>query len=159
MISASTEFAAWWGALVASAVLLWDVYKWKTQGPKLVLRLSPNSVVVGDPPYENQTWVSVTVTNVGSQPTTVKGVGMRYFSSYLKRLRNKSEIDAVFPNPNLRDPLPRRLEPGDEWRGLIPQARPVKDTNLESLSQTGHLMIWVDRSDRLRSLQKRLIIS
>ena len=159
MISASTEFAAWWGALVASAVLLWDVYKWKTQGPKLVLRLSPNSVVVGDPSLENQTWVSVTVTNVGSQPSTIKGVRMVYFASYLKRLRNKAKKAAVFPNPNQVNPLPRRLEPGDEWRGLIPQTPQDKDINLESLSQTGHLMICVDRSDRLQSSQKRLIIS
>ena len=155
----STEIAAWWGALVASAVLLWDIYKWKMQGPKLVLRLLPNSLVVGDASLEDKTWVSVTVTNVGSQPTMIKSIGMLYFSSYLRRLRKQSEKAAVFPNPNQRDPLPRRLEPGDEWRGLIPQTRLDKDIDLESLSQTGHLMIWVDRSDRLQSLQKRLIIS
>jgi hypothetical protein len=51
----STEIAAWWGAIIASIVLLWDIYKWKTRGPKLVMRLSPNIQVWGDPSREGKT--------------------------------------------------------------------------------------------------------
>jgi len=154
----STEIAAWWGAIIASVVLLWDVYKWKTQGPKLVMRLSPNMQVWGDPSREGKTWVSVTVSNIGGRPTTIKGVGMEYYPSWLERLRNCAEKAAVFPNPNDGFPLPRVLNPGDEWCGLIPQKRIDKGIDLEEMSQKGHLIICITRSDRQRALRKRLTI-
>jgi len=28
-----TELAAWWGAIIATLVLLWDMYKWERSGP------------------------------------------------------------------------------------------------------------------------------
>ncbi len=154
----STEIAAWWGAIIASVVLLWDVYKWKTQGPKLVMRLSPNMLVYGDPLRENKTWVSVKVSNNGDRPATIKGVGMEYYTNWMKRLQNHAEKAAIFPNPNDGFPLPRVLNPGDEWCGLIPQKRIDKEMDLEEMSQTGHLMIWLSRSDRQKALRKRLSI-
>ena len=150
--------AAWWGAIIASIVLLWDVYKWNTQGPKLVMRLSPNMLVVGDSLREGETWVSITVSNIGDRPTTIKGVGMEYYSGWLNRFRNSAEKAAVFPNPNDGFPLPRVLNPGDEWIGLIPQKRIDREINLEEMAQMGHLMIWLSRSDRQRTLRKRLTI-
>lgn len=154
----STEIAAWWGASIASVVLLWDIYKWKKQGPRLVMCLSPNIEVLGDPSREGKTWVSVIVSNVGDRPTTIKGVGMNYYKSWLTRLRNRAEIAAVFPNPSDRFPLPRVLNPGDEWCGLIPQQRIDKNMDMEAMCQSGHLMIWLSRSDKQRALRKRLII-
>lgn len=154
----STEIAAWWGATIASAVLLWDIYKWKKQGPRLVMRISPNMQVWGDPSREGKTWVSVTVSNVGDRPTTIKGVGMEYYTGWLTRLRNRAKTAAVFPNPSDGFPLPRILNPGDEWCGLIPQQRIDKNMDMEAMSQSGHLMIWLSRSDRQRSLRQRLTI-
>ena len=78
------------------------------------MRLSPNMQVWGDLSREGKTWVSVTVSNIGDCPTTIKGVGMAYYSTWLKRLQNRAEKAAVFPNPNDDLPLPRVLNPGDE---------------------------------------------
>ncbi len=154
----STEIAAWWGAIIASVVLIWDMYKWKIQGPRLLMVLSPNMLVLGDPSREGKTWVSVVVTNIGDRPTTIKGVGMEYYTNWYKRLRNQADKAATFPNPSDRFPLPRVLTPGDEWNGLIPQERQGKVMNLEEMSQSGHLMIWLSRSDRKQALRKRIII-
>ena len=155
----STEVAAWWGAIVASVVLLWDIYKWKTQGPKLTMRVAPNMQVWGDPSREGITWVSVTVSNIGDRPTTIKGVGMEYYTGWWKRIRNDAETAAVFPNPNTGFPLPRVLNPGDEWQGLIPQKRIDKNMDMEQMSRSGHLMIWLSRSDKQWALRKRLTIA
>lgn len=155
----STEIAAWWGAIIASVVLLWDIYKWKKQGPKLVMRLSPNMQVGGDPSREGKTWVSVTVSNIGDRPTTIKGVGMEYYTSWIKRILNRAETAAIFPNPNDGFPLPRVLNPGDEWCGLIPQKRLDKGMDMEDMSHLGHLMICLLRSDKQRALRKRLTIA
>lgn len=149
-----SEIAAWWGAIVSSVVLLWDIYKWKHQGPRLVMRLSPNMQVWGDPSREGKTWVSVTVSNVGDRPTTIKGVGIVYYKSWLTRLRNRAENKAVFPKPSDDFPLPLVLNPGDEWGGLIPQKLIDKNIDMEAMSQSGHLLIWVSRSDEQRTLLK-----
>lgn len=154
----STGFAAWWGATVASLVLLWDVYKWIVEGPRLIMRLVPNMQVWGDPSREGKTWVSVTVSNVGTRPTTIKGVGMEFYANCFSRLRNRAEKAAVFPNPSDNFPLPRVLNPGEEWLGLIPQERLDKGINLEEMSRTGHLMIWLSQSHKHRAIRKRLII-
>lgn len=169
----STEIAAWWGAILASLVLFWDVYKWKRQGPKLVMRLSPNIHVYGDPRRENKIWISITVTNIGDRPTTIKGVGMEFYASWLQRLRNRVKEAAIFTYPNYDLPLPRVLNSGDEWRGLIPQhgissnewdslhrqKRIDEEFNIGEMSRTGHLMIWLTRSDHPQALRKRLTIS
>jgi hypothetical protein len=154
----STDIVAWWGAIVASLVLLWDVYKWMVEGPRLTMRLSPNMEVWGDPSREGKTWVSVTVSNVGNRPTTIKGVGMEYYTNWFSRFRNRAERAAVFPNPNTGFPLPRVLNPGEEWLGLIPQERLDKGVDLEEISRTGHLMIWLSQSHKQRAMRKRLII-
>jgi hypothetical protein len=154
----STDIAAWWGAIVASLVLLWDVYKWTVEGPRLTMRLSPNMKVLGYPSREGKTWVSVTVANVGNRPTTIKGVGMEYYANWFSRLRNRAEKTAVFPNPSDGFPLPRVLNPGEEWLGLIPQERLDKGVNFVEMSRTGHLMIWLSQSHKQRAMRKRLII-
>ena len=83
---------------------------------------------------------------------------MEYYNSWMKRLRNHAEKAAVFPILNDALPLPRVPNPGDEWCGLIPQKRIDKEIDLEEMSQTGHLMIWISRSDRQKALKKRLSI-
>jgi hypothetical protein len=99
------------------------------------------------------------VSNVGDRPTTIKGVGMEYYTDWIKRLQSRAEKAAVFPNPNDGFPLPRVLNPGDEWCGLIPQNRIDKDMDLEAMSHSGHLMIWLTRSDKQRAQWKRLTIA
>lgn len=155
----TTDIAAWWGAVIASLVLVWDMYKWMTKGPRLFVRLSPNMKVFGDPLREGTTWVSVTVSNVGDRPTTIKGVGMEYYTNWFQRLRNKAEKAVLFPNANYSFPLPRVLNPGEEWLGLIPQARLDKEIDIEEMSRNGHLMIWLTQSHTQRAMYKRLIIS
>lgn len=154
----ATEIAAWWGASVATLVLLWDVYKWKRKGPRLLMRLSPNMQVWGDPHREGKTWVSVTVSNIGDAPTTIKGIGMEFYSNWYRRIRLRPNRAAVFPNPNDTFPLPKVLNPGEEWLGLIPQERVDKNRDLEELARTGYLIIWLSQSHRQREMRRRLTI-
>ena len=152
-----SDLAAWWGAVVATIVLGWDVYKWKMDGPKLTMRVSPNMLVVGDPTREGKKWVSVTITNVGNRPTTLKGIGIEHYDSLLNRLRRQTKLAAVFPNPSDKHPLPRILNPGDEWCGLIPQERVDKGLSLEEMAKNGYLMISASHSHTQKSTQVRLV--
>lgn len=152
----ATEIAAWWGAVVATLVFLWDIYKWKTRGPKISMRLSPHMIVMGDPRREGRTWVTVTVTNIGDQPTTIKSLGFEYYTSCWKRIRKRTEKAFVVTNPSDRYPLPLVLNPGDEWVGFTPQDR--DDIDLETMSRNGHLLASLSQSHTDKPLRKRLII-
>ena len=149
-----SEMAAWWGAIVASIILIWDVYKWKTDGPKLNVFLSPNMKTFGDPSRDAITWVAVTVTNVGSRPTTLKSTGMWYYKNRIDYWRHKVLFAAIFPNPNDRFPLPTVLKPGEEWVGLIPQERLYE--NIEDKS--GCMTIWLSHSHSNKPIRKTLVI-
>ncbi|OOE63468.1 hypothetical protein [Salinivibrio kushneri] len=153
-----SEIAAWWGASVATIVLVWDVFKWISNGPKLSMLLSPNMQVLGDPSREGKTWVSITISNTGSRPTTLKGVGIEFYDSFAQRLLGKPSHAALFPNPNDNLPLPRVIQPGDEWTGLIPQERVDKDLSLQKMAHEGHLMVWASQSHSKRSKRLRLVI-
>ena len=45
-----TEIAAWWGAIIATLVLLWDMYKWERSGPIINVSASPNMQPFGKIP-------------------------------------------------------------------------------------------------------------
>lgn len=76
------------------------------------MRISPNMIVIGDPERKGRTWVSVVISNVGTRPTTLKGIGMYHYKSLIDRIRRKTAMAAVFPNPSTNFPLPRILNPG-----------------------------------------------
>lgn len=151
-----SEIAAWWGATVATLVFAWDVFKWRNEGPKLDVRLAPNMKVFGDPLRENQTWITVTVSNNGSRATTLKSIGMEYCTGSIARLRNKVDQAAMFPRTNDELPLPIVLHPGQEWIGLVPQYRDDKDLNIEKLAKQGWFSIWLSVSHKKKPIQTRL---
>lgn len=153
-----TELAAWWGAILSSIVFVWNLYKWKVKDSRLIMWLEPNSRIFGDKSGDGKTWISVTISNIGDKPTGLQSLGMRYYASWSERLIDKPQIKAVFPNPSANFPLPRVLKPGDHWVGLIPQDYVLNDTSLEEISQSGHLIIYVLYSTRLKEVRRRLVI-
>jgi hypothetical protein len=44
-----TDIAAWWGAVIATAVLIWDIYKWRTAGPRIALDVRSGMKFLNDP--------------------------------------------------------------------------------------------------------------
>ena len=45
-----TDWAAWWGAIIATLVLVWDMYKWKRSGPIINVSASLGIKTVGKIP-------------------------------------------------------------------------------------------------------------
>ena len=44
------DLANWWGAFIATLVLVWDMYKWKHSGPIINVSASPGIKTVGKIP-------------------------------------------------------------------------------------------------------------
>lgn len=154
----STEIAAWWGAVVASLVLAWDFYKWFATGAKLRIQIHPDLAIVGDPLQEDKNWIRVNVSNIGDRPTTLKSVGMEYYENVWKWLQRRPGKVVIFPNPNQNLPLPRKIDPGEDWDAMIPQERKDKGLDFLQMAQDGRLLIYVSRSDKVKTQKKRLVV-
>jgi hypothetical protein len=134
----TTDIVAWWGAVVATLVLLWDVYKFLRQGPSLRINARPDMQAYGMPGREEDTFVIVEAVNVGDRPTTLTIIGLRYYTSHFQRWRRKPQRTMIVPDPALTQPLPHVLEPGKMWAGGITQ-----NAELEQMAGDGILVCEV----------------
>jgi hypothetical protein len=150
----STEVVAWWGAVIATLVLIWDVYKWKTSGPRIKFSASPDMEIIGDPQKqkEGKTYITVKAINIGGRPTTITKVGIIHYKSQFNRLIKKSDKKAIIIDTGLPYQLPYVLQPGAVWDGFIPQE------NVEGMSTYGQLYCVLFYSNKKRPKTARIKI-
>ena len=130
----STDFAAWWGCALATLVLVWDIYKYKKQRAVLIVNGNVHS--------GRGTWVSVTVTNIGTAPTTL--VGVYIYATPNQRLLEARKHGEYVPsgqahhhlNQEDRFKLPLRLDPGGVWHGEISTKSIEHAENVDELTVT-----------------------
>jgi len=148
-----TGLAAWWGAIIATLVLAWDIYKWMRSGPILVVTTSSNMVGFGPMPgqVKDKTLIVVEVQNIGNLKTTItKLVGFHY-PSLLKWFRKKhSRVFIVIPS---LQPIPHVLNPGERWLDYIEQT-----PELEDMSRNGYLYCGVYHSSSRKPIIQRVVI-
>src|SRR5438132_12326882 len=91
-----TTLLAWWGAIIATTVLVWDVYKWrKTRQVQLSVRANGNLQDAHS--QDPRRYISITVTNNGDRPTTLGLVTFRCCESeFSKRKKNQPEQRGFF---------------------------------------------------------------
>lgn len=146
-----TKIVAWWGAILATFVFLWDIYKWKKSGPNIELEVSPSRMIMNDPRYEGKTFISVTAKNNGTQATTITNLRILFYTNIFSRVINKPNKAAVITGPGYAYPLPHIIEPGTVWDGLITQ-----DTEVVKMAKQGYLMCALDVSNSKKPVKKRI---
>ena len=127
----STEVVAWWGAIVATLVLVWDVAKWLQAGAKLKSRVVLNACyddakVLEKEKIENgeritfEDYCHVELVNVGSLPTTI----MSIHATHAKKTTGMqlSVCQEVFTE-HFGKKLPHVLNPGEVWSCRLPMDR------------------------------------
>lgn len=132
-----SEIAAWVGAVSGVSALMWDFYKWKTAGPRLVISVSANMLKI--PARNKERYVLTRVRNVGSAPTTLTTMVLSVYDSRYARLRMRQSKAMVVVQPSPGQPLPYKLDVGEEWAGMVNQTE-----ELNTLIDTGKL--WCDVS-------------
>lgn len=124
--SGTTELIAVYAAVVATIVLLWDIYKHILSGPRIRLEVTANMRIYGDPRVsEDDLFIDATATNVGNLPTTIRVLGFRHYKSWRQRIVGRSDCQAAIVRTVLQ-PLPHILEPGKVWTDLIQQSPKVE---------------------------------
>jgi hypothetical protein len=138
-----TEIAAWVGAITGPSALLWDFFKWKTSGPKLVVSAWANMIKMPSPP-NNPRFLKIVVQNVGTSATTItNGNFFRYRSGWRRfrwrrpvlKFMHVTRLVKLFPNSKIQafvlatfegPQVPYKLEVGGEWNVLMQQDEPFE---------------------------------
>lgn len=149
----ATEIAAWWGAIIATFIFAWDIYKWKQAGPKIDISISTDMETWGAMPSEmDGTYVVVTVNNSGDQSSTITHLFGYQYPTLFHRIFRKEKFTFFVTNPGTGT-LPHVLKPGEQWRGAIDQ-----NSELEKLSKNGYLFCGVYHSSSRKAIVERLVI-
>lgn len=152
----ASDWAAWWGAIVATAVLVWDVIKWRRSGPIIRMSVSGNMQTINmGPRFDGQTWIFASVVNGGARPTTLTNFSGVYYRSRLRRLlRLKPDQAFIVTSPEVSKPMPCTLSPGEKWDGVLLQTQQV-----ETWATDGVLYVQVHHSVRQRPVMRRVVLS
>jgi hypothetical protein len=134
MLEKGTNYAAWWGAVVATIVLVWDIYKWKKTGPKVSLKVSADMQTFGSS-FNNKVkkYVTVRAINSGDKSTTITNLACRYYKNWLSKIRNKPYKFFCIVSPGITGPIPYNLEPGKVWDGFIGQTKEIEKMATEGI--------------------------
>jgi hypothetical protein len=152
-----TDTLALWGALVATSVMVWDIYKWKTEGPKIRISASAHIKVLGDESLEGKTFISIDIMNIGGGASTILKIGFVHFKNrWMKLLGRRHGPFYWVVRPRSQHELPHFLESGKFWSGLANQ-----NEELENLSKKGfvHLAVMFSHKDDLMISKKYIDFS
>lgn len=126
-----------------------------TRGARLKVRVSKGMQLrLGTVYDEERLWVSVSVTNIGDQPTTITSFGCVIYASRLEQWRSKSEFRFVFNGHEVAAPLPILLSSGENWNPLVPQSD--ADMDLSDKSQEMIVMMEIKASHKTKPIRVRL---
>lgn len=118
----ASEVAAWWGAIVASIVLLWDVFKWRASQVNLRISAQPNmQTVTRLGKLDDDLNIFVEAVNNGDKTTTITHLVVKHYRNTFDRIRRKTSMRGLIALPGGNQPLPFELGPGKRWVGLIDQ--------------------------------------
>ncbi len=150
-----SDIAAWWGAVVATLVLGWDVFKWRQTGLRLRLSVSPGMKTHGDVPNADpkKSYVLIEVVNIGDKKTELTHVAGLFYKSRLQRLRGKNQQSFLVLNPAFTTQFPCFLAPGERWLGGIEQTQ-----ELEELSRSGLFYCGIFHSGSKKPITSRVVV-
>ena len=133
-----TDYAAVWGALVGSFVLMWDILKWVKDGPRLKLSVRPNTFyndgeVLSIEKHENgesktlASYYHIEIVNRGTLPTTLLGIEastrpVGIFKLFNRKKMIVSQASPAF-TPHYGKNMPYIINPGEVWSCRIRMSR------------------------------------
>ena len=152
-----TNIAAWWGAVIATFVIIWDIYKWKHSGAIINVTASSN-MQMGEnfPPCESdKDYISIIVTNTGNIKTTITHLVIFYYkyNPILSKILKKKARTFPEPDPFNSPLLPIMLVPGERWLCDI-----KRNDELEKLSRRGFLYCGIYHSSSKNPVMQRVVI-
>jgi hypothetical protein len=115
----ASDYAAWYAAIVATLVLIWDFIKWKKSGPQIKAEAFSGWKSFGIDELEADSITVVKATNIGDRPTTISSFGMYWYPKGVS-VKDKVKRKAFIIKSGLAGlgEVPKKVDPGDVWQGL-----------------------------------------
>ncbi|MCP1289782.1 hypothetical protein NK214_06215 [Chromobacterium sp. S0633] len=137
MNEAMTLFIALYAAIISTIVFVWDVYKWRQEGPDIHITTSTGMKMVGGVVPDEKTYISISADNRGSRATTITNLGLLYYKQWWKAYLCRKWRDGSFVIPNpLGQQIPHVLEAGARWSAAVNQ-----DEDAERMIKSGYLFV------------------
>ena len=147
----ASAFAAWWGAIIATLAVIWNIVVAIRSGARVYVRANPEmqvfspQAITGDKMY-----ISVTAVNRGNSSTTITHFCGYYTKNIWNQIRGKKQQFIVNTDLSLGKPIPYVLRPGEEWSSMADQ------TSMQEKCAGGRLYIGVIHNQRKRPVYKRV---
>ncbi len=139
--------AAWWGALIATIVLLFDYYKWARSGPRIRCDSKYGWKMMVDGVVDSDEYVFFSVTNTGDRPTTITKQAVLHWPNRIKRHFCKSKTQFwIKGDLHGMGQIPMIIKPGEIWNGT---AR-INDEIHKLMNKDGYLYLSLEFSHRRR---------
>lgn len=117
-----TNIVAWWGAIIATLVLIWDIAKWYQDGPKIKHRLKLNTGYLDGEVLSSEIteagkkqvladYCHIELINTGNVATTIMRIEATHDSC--RDIRIVSTVERF--KPHFGKALPIVLSPGEVW--------------------------------------------
>jgi hypothetical protein len=144
-----TLVAAWWGALIATIVLLFDFYKWVRSGPRIICESNYGWKIMMEGTQDDNEYIYFTVTNTGDRPTTITHQAALYWPTRINKAFCKSK-NQFFIKGGLHGfgNVPTIIRPGEIWIGLARIGEDLKGL----MNNGGYLYLSLRFSHYRRSL-------
>jgi len=147
-----SDYAAWWGAIVATIAVVWNLVSAMLSGPRILLRVSKNmQTLPATQQTAGRTFVFVNAVNIGTATTTIThmcGYNAPNFIALLFKRKRKQLIGNE--HESLGPLLPHVLRPGEEWSNAFDQEY------LEEKFSDGWLYVGVIHNQKKRPVYKRV---
>ncbi|MCD1645731.1 hypothetical protein [Marinobacter adhaerens] len=132
----SSDFAAWYAAAVATAVLIWDIIKYRNSGPQITGEAFSGWESYGIEDTAGKRLAFVKLSNTGDRPTTLTSWGMYWYPAGVN-LNDKSKRRPFIIKGGLggMGKVPEKIAPGDVWTGLV-----LENNEFKEMSEEGTLV-------------------
>lgn len=147
----ASDYAAWWGAVIATLALIWNIVVAVRSGARVTVRANPNMKIYPQQPITgDNTYISVAAVNHGTSPTTITHFCGYYARSLWDLVKGKKQHFIVNTHAALGKTVPYVLAPGEEWSSLADQADLLKN------AKGRFLYLGIIHNQRKRPLYKRV---
>jgi len=149
------------GALFVSAcVFALELRRFFDEGVRLTMSIMPDARLFGGVQDVSNAYLSVTITNRGSAPTTITHMLLydypsrlaQYLPRRLSGWTRKQRPQTFVINPiGAPGPLPYVLQPGHTWLGMA-----IQNADLERMIEAGRLFVGIIGSHSDKTLFRRV---
>lgn len=146
-----SDWAAWWGAVVGTLAIAWEIWTFFKSGPRVKFTAKTGMQVYGHPELEGKTLTIFEATNLGDRPTMLtKLYLMVYRNRFAMIFGRKPKTSYLIKNPGWQSDqtFPHKLDVEELWHGTAFE-------NSEHLSQLprGRVYAYLECSYRTRPVR------